>query len=163
MQGDLGQPPIIIRKSRAKSLQMVVVSAAFALALLWGWRGHQAGPATWMMAPALVMFALGVPLFAWQAIRPEQLTLSPGGLEWRSLRATLTFSWDQLSEFSVISISGAKLIGFNVTGSPPKRLARFNTAMTGASAALPGLWEIKPEALADILNAARSKWRLART
>ena len=163
MQGDLDLPPIIIRKSRAKSFLMLLMSVALTLTLLWAWRGHQAGLAVWLVAPGLTLFALGVPLFAWEIIRPEQLILSPSGLEWRSLRKTLNYGWDQLSDFTVITISGSKLIGFSVTDAPPKLLGRVNAALTGASGALPGLWEIEPEALAEMLNSARSKWSLVRT
>ena len=160
MQGDLNLPPIVIRKSRAKSLLMIVVSAAFAVALFLTWRENQNRTSDWVILLGLVMFALGVPLFAWETIRPEQLSLSPAGLEWRSIRKTLTYPWDQLSEFSVYSIRGSKVIGFSVTdaGAPPNLLARINTAFTGMSAALPGLWEIEPEKVAEILNSARSKW-----
>jgi hypothetical protein len=160
MQGDLSQPPIIIGKSRAKSFLMVVVSAVFTFALFWVWQKNQAKTSDWLILAGLVMFAMGVPLFSWEIIRPEQLSLSPAGLEWRSIRKTLTFPWDQLSEFSVYSVRGSKLIGFSVTsgGAPPKLLARINTALTGRSAALPGLWEIEPEKVAEILNSARSKW-----
>lgn len=160
MQGDLNLPPIVIRKSRFKSLLMVVVSAAFTLGLFLTWRESSDKTSAWLLLLGMVMFGLGVPLFAWEMIRPDQLSLSPAGLEWRSIRRTLTYSWDQLSEFSVFSIRGSKMIGFSLTGagSPPKLLARINTNLTGGSAALPGLWEIKPERVAEILNAARSKW-----
>ncbi len=160
MQGDLNLPPIVIRKSRAKSLLMIAVSAAFTFGLFLAWRENQDKTSDWLILPGLIMFALGVPLFAWEIIRPEQLSLSPAGLEWRSIRNTLTYPWDQLSEFSVYSIRGTKMIGFSVTGTgaPPKFLARINTALTGMSAALPGLWEIEPERVAEVLNSARSKW-----
>jgi hypothetical protein len=160
MQGDLNLPPIVIRKSRAKSLLMIAVSAGFCALLFWTWKSNPTQSSSWIILSGLVMFALGCPLFAWEVIRPEQLTLSPAGLQWRSLRKTLTYKWDQLSEFSVFSIRGSKLIGFSVTGTGANTslLGRFNVALTGNSAALPGLWEIKPEELADILNSARAKW-----
>lgn len=161
MQGDLNLPPIVIRKSRAKSLLMLVVSAAFTVGLFVTWTESQHKISDWPLLPGMVMFGLAVPLFAWGIIRPDQLSVSPAGLEWRTIRKTLTYSWDQLSEFSVFSVRGANMIGFNLIGSrsPPKLIARLNTALTGGSAALPGLWEIKPERVAEALNAARSKWR----
>lgn len=161
MQGDLSHPPIIIRKSRAKAFLMVVVSAIFSVGLFMAWRGSPNNSTLWLILPGFFMFSLGVPLFAWQVFRPERLLLSPSGLEWHNVRKTLTYRWDQLSEFSVYSIRGTKLIGFSVIGSvtPPKVLARINTALTGMSGALPGLWEIKAEKVAEILNEARSKWK----
>jgi hypothetical protein len=160
MQGDLSTPPIVIRKSRAKSLLIVLVSATFSLGSFLAWRQAPAGSSGWLTLPALLLFTLAVPLFAWQVIRPEQLSISPAGLEWRSIRRTLIYKWDQLSEFKAYSMGGSKLIGFSVIGSGvrPTILTRINTALTGMSAALPGLWEIEPKKLAEILNAARTKW-----
>jgi hypothetical protein len=160
MQGDLNLPPIVIRKSRTKSLLMIAVSATFTFCLLLIWRNDQGKTSDWLILPGIVMFALAVPLFAWEIIRPDQLSLSPAGLEWRSIRKTWTYRWDQLSEFSVFSIRGSKLIGFSASGAgaPPKLLAGINTALTGMSSALPGLWEIEPERVAEIINSAGSKW-----
>lgn len=161
MQGSLDQPPIIIRKSRVKSLLMLFVSAALSFGSILLWRDGPDTPRAWMALPGVFLFGLGVPLFGWELFRPDRLLLSPSGLEWRTVRKTLRYSWEQLSGFSVFSVRGSKMIGFSVTGSnaPPKLLARFNSALTGNSAALSGLWEIKPENVAELLNSARAKWR----
>jgi hypothetical protein len=159
MQGDLNLPPILVRKSRAKSAFLAAVLAAFAVGCFLVWRDNPAKPGVVLILPGVALFGLGFPVVAWQAIRPDQLSLSPAGLVYRSIRKTLTYTWDQLSEFSVYSIRGTKMIGFDVIGTgTPSKLAGVNTALTDMNAALPGLWEIEPEQLAELLNSARAKW-----
>jgi hypothetical protein len=159
VQTDLDGGPVVVRKSRIKSVQMILVSVGFCGLLAWD---AQTSPTTpWYIWPGIVLFGLGGLMFAWQLVRPEQLIISQAGLEWRSLSKTMTYRWDQLSEFSVFSIRGAKMIGFSTPAqsAPARWLGQFNAEMIGHSAALPGLWEMKPEALADLLNAARTRWR----
>lgn len=156
MDGSLDQPPLIIRRSRAKSLLMLFACAAFAGFGLLTWRATD----SWLVKAGVVMFGLGCPLFAWELIRQDRLVISPKGLDWLGPWKKRTYSWNDLSEFSIYSIRGAKMIGFSRAGlrGMGSIVGRLNTALTGASGALPGLWEIEPEKVADILNQARSRW-----
>jgi hypothetical protein len=52
------------------------------------------------------------------------------------------------------------MIAFSVTGAQAPRsfLAGLNRSLVGATGALPGLWEVSPERVAELLNAARLRW-----
>ncbi|MGH7016319.1 MAG: hypothetical protein ACRED8_04445 [Caulobacteraceae bacterium] len=160
MQGDLDRPPIVIRKAQLKTALMAAVSAALAIVLFIIWSRSPALSSTWWSILGAIFFALSSLVFAWEVVRGEQLRLSPEGLQWRGPRKTLTYPWDRLSEFSVVSTGASKLIGFTILdeGAPPNTLSRINAALIGNSAALPGLWEVKPEKVAEILNSARARW-----
>ncbi|MGH6986481.1 MAG: hypothetical protein ACRED9_06565 [Caulobacteraceae bacterium] len=160
MQGDLDRPPIIIQKARMKTALMAAVSAALAIVLFIIWRQNPVLSSSWWAILGAIFLTLSGLVFAWEVVRAEQLRLSPEGLQWRGPRTTLTYPWDRLSEFSVVSTGASKLIGFTILdeGAPPKALARINAALVGNSAALPALWELKPEKVAEILNSARARW-----
>jgi hypothetical protein len=161
MQGNLDQPPLIITKSRRKIIGMLLLSVAITATGVWMWldpRRHL----SWVEGAGFLMFSLGCPLFGWQLFRPERLVICPIGLTWFGPWKAWSYRWDQLSEFSTYTVSpasGAKLIGFSLTGDGPRSvLAKLNTSITGMSGALPGLWEIPPEEVATLLNQARARW-----
>ena len=117
----------------------------------------------------VVMFALAIPLFAWELIRPDRLVLSPSGLTWTGPWRTRRYSWEQLSEFSVVGLGrwGSKMIGFDVIRPETPHsipsvltagLSTLNSGLIGATGAIPGLWEVEPEEVVDLLNRARSRW-----
>ena len=158
MQGSLDAPPVIVRKSRAKSLGMLAVCAVFVAILAWSAQadpGHDKA----LSVGGAVFFALGLPLFGWELYRPDRLTLGPDGLAWTGLWRTRRYRWTDLSAFSVMRIRGSALIGFSQLDRPKANwLAAVNKGILGQEGAFPGLWEISAQEVCDLLNAARDRW-----
>ena len=86
------------------------------------------------------------------------LTLSPEGLVWRSRLRSTRWSWRDTSRFRPIRVHIAgRRVGFDLADPPdgPKTYTQYYVSYAGADHSLGGGWEIGPERLADLLNAAR--------
>jgi len=163
MQGSLDAPPLILRKSRAKSLGMLALCATFVALLVWTAQVDPDHDRALAIGGA-VFSGLGLPLFGWELYRPDRLTLGPDGLAWTGPWRTRRYRWTDLSAFSVLRIRGSALIGFSELNRPKANwLAALNKGLLGQEGGFPGLWEIGPQEVCDLLNAARDRWGGAET
>jgi hypothetical protein len=162
MQGNLDLPPVIISTSRATSARMLLIAVVFVAIGAFMLRDpHESRWFAWLM---MGFFGLGIPLFGWRLLRPDQLRLAPDGLTWRSALRTSRFRWDELGNFRAFSPGGmteSKHLGFDFTesyrgqGGGARRTAK---AMTGVEGAFGDGWELSAAELAELLNKARAKW-----
>jgi hypothetical protein len=77
MQGNLGEPPVIIRISRVASL------IGFALCAL-------------MVHFGVYLFGIGLIYFGWQLLDPNTITIDPDGLGWKTTFRRKHWAWDQV-------------------------------------------------------------------
>jgi len=156
-------PPIVIRSSRMTSALMLLICTGFVAIGVWL---ILRGPAKDQIIAYLTMafFGLGIPLFAWRLIRPDELTLAPEGINWRSVLRTSAFRWDDVQDFRAYAPSSrtvSKHVGFDFTASYRAQRGPLSDAtrqLTGVDGSFGGGWELGAAALADLLNDARSRW-----
>jgi len=163
MEGDLDQPPVVIRSSQRTSWWLLIASVVFVAGGVLMLRDPTQNPIVGYLA--IIFFGAGIPIFAWRLIRPEVLTVSPDGLTWRSAFRTMHFRWDAVQRFRAYSPTGtiSKHVGFDFTDSQTqsKGLRQTAKALTGVEGALGSGWELSAADLADLLNAARARWAAA--
>jgi hypothetical protein len=166
MQGSLDLPPIVIRSSRITAALMLLICAGFVAVGIWIVRDPGEDHVAAYLASAFS--ALGIPLFMWRLVRPDVLTLTPEGINWRSIFRTSSFRWDEVRDFRSYAPSGkttTKHVGFDFTPSYRTRQGAFaHTArqLTGVDGSLGGGWELGVTDLADLLNNARARWLRSR-
>ena len=110
----------------------------------------------------LAFFALCGLVFLWQIIKPGRLTLGPDGFEQIMAGRTLTCRWDEVSDFGVYGVGVGlfktnKFVCFSRLEDEGTRLASVNRALVGATAQLSDSFGMKPEALAELMNAFRNR------
>jgi Bacterial PH domain len=160
--GSLDQPPIVIRSSRLYSALMLLIAAGFVAIGAFMLRDPKESATTSYLI--MIFFGAGIPLFAWQVIRPGVLTLSPDGVSWRSPFRTVHYQWSDIQTFrpyKPAAKSLSKHLGFDFTDSyrarrgGPYGLAK---AMAGVEGSFGGGWELSAADLAELLNQARARW-----
>ena len=166
MQGSLNAPPIVIGSSRTYAALMLVIAAVFVAIGAFMLRDpKESATISWLI---MIFFGAGIPLFAWQLIRPSVLTLVPDGVSWRSPFRTVHYRWDDLQNFrpyKPAAKSISKHLGFDFTDSyHAKRGGPYGLAMvmTGVEGSLGGGWELGAAELAELLNQARAQWVVGR-
>lgn len=104
----------------------------------------------------LLMGGIGL----WRLIAPPRLEITASGVRqtvlWRSNR----YSWNEIYDFRPVQFGLRPAgVGFDFIDPTTKRagLRRFNRSLVGVHAMLQSGWEIKPAALADLLNQAREQ------
>jgi hypothetical protein len=166
MQGSLDLPPIVIRSSRITAALMLLICTGFVAIGIWIVRDPAEDHVAAYLASAF--FALGIPLFMWRLVRPDVLTLTPEGINWRSIFRTSSFRWDEVQDFRPYAPSGkatSKHVGFDFSASYHAQhgaLSRTARQLTGVDGSLGGGWELGATDLADLLNNARARWRRSR-
>jgi hypothetical protein len=162
MQGNLDAPPIVIRSSRTYSALMLLIAAGFVAIGAFMLRDPKESAAISYLI--MIFFGAGIPLFAWQLIRPSMLTLGPDGMIWRSPFRTIHYQWDDLQNFrpyKPTSKTISKHLGFDFTDSyharrgGPYGLAK---AMAGVEGSFGSGWGLSAAELAELLNTARARW-----
>lgn len=161
MQGSLDMPPIVIRSSRTMAALMFLISAGFVATGAFMLRISTQD--RWIAWLVMGFFGLGLPLFAWRFIRPDMLTLAPGGITWRSIFRTGHWNWDDVRGFRPYKPSPktiSKHVGFDFTAgygvqAQSRHLAK---ALTGVEGSLGSGWELDAAELCDLLDKARARW-----
>jgi len=158
MRGDLDQPPVVIRRSRAKAMLFVVVCIALAVGSLLAPSGPDMRHA--LVGPVgLMLFTAGSLFYGAEAVRPDRLVLSPLGLRFDGLWKNWSYRWEEVSGFRVWLADGrAKVITFDIRHPHGTILDGLSRGVTEKSASFIGLWELSPEKLAKLLNEAHSRW-----
>ncbi len=156
MQGSLGQPPIIIRLSRATTALMLIIDVGFvALGVMMARDPEEIAVVGYLIAG---LFALGIPIFVWRLVRPDTMTLTPDGITWHNVFRTDRWAWSEVQDFHAYTPPGrtiAKYVGFVFTGSgAPGEDPNTGSFGTG--------WELSAADLADLLNQARVQWLRSR-
>jgi Bacterial PH domain len=116
MQGSLNAPSIVIRSSRTYSALMLVIAAVFVAIGAFMLRDPKESATISYLV--MIFFGAGIPLFAWQLIRPSVLTLGPDGVTWRSPFRTVHYQWDDLQNFRACKPTSktiSKHLGFDFT------------------------------------------------
>ena len=159
MQGSLEQPPIVVHGSRARALMVTLICAAFVAigaTFVLGPKGFE--PA---MGFVMLFFGLGLLVGLWMLVAPARLEIGPAGIAQRVLWRTTRMSWTDVYDFRPVAMGLTnRFIGFDYLVPPPRGggLRQLNNALVGAQGALQADWEIKSEAVADLLNQARERW-----
>lgn len=164
MQGSLGQPPIVIRSSRATAALMLSIVAGFvAIGLMMAQDPEESAVIGYLMAGA---FSLGIPVFAWRLVRPDTMTLTPDGISWQNMFRTDRWEWSEVQDFHAYKPTSrtiAKHVGFVFTNrgrdGAPGDAAEESTEATGSFGTG---WELSAADLADLLNNARGLWLRSR-
>lgn len=157
----LDKPPIVIRSARWKAALSVVGALVFVA--IGSWIAGAAGES--LDEKALGFACVGFFGFcgvvaAGRLVRPPALELSPEGLRLaRAFRPPVLYAWREIGPFRTWAYGRTRIVVFDVAG-PRKTSARFNLnrSLSGADASLPTGWGMRPEALAELLNAAKARW-----
>lgn len=164
MQGSLDQPPIVLQGARGRGVPVLILGlllTAFGATLIAG--PHVSGGGVLVFALGLLTFFFGLMTL----VAPAELSIAPGGLELKGAFRTRRFGWDEVAAFRVVALRRSRLIGFERTGraAPNGLLRDLGMAFTPANisspydAAIPAKWaSASPEAVAELLNAARARW-----
>lgn len=159
MEGSLETPPVVITLSIPQAFLQTAGFAAVALLCFLVVIGDPSPGGHFVSG--FVAFTLAALWYAWRMLKPDTLTLSPDGLVWQSRLHTTRWAWRDVERFRAIRVHiFSKRVGFDRISGPmgPKTYTQYYVSYAGADDGLGGGWEIPPEALADLLNAARAKW-----
>lgn len=109
----------------------------------------------------LLLFGFGIPVFAAMIVRPQRLLLDAtgfemlGGVRFRRNKVL----WAEVDRFFLYSAGRAgKQIGFNYKPEVNRlgRMRPINRAF-GAEGVLPNMWDMKPDAVVQLLNEYRMR------
>ena len=152
MKGSLDNPPIVIRRSFWRTLGFMAVAGAFVtLAVLL----YSKNPVA--MSVGIAFFGLGIPLgIVMLFVRVE---LSPKGIAWFDGWRRRDFLWNDFAEFTVAAIPFG-VVGFVLSDTSNKAVPnrRASRAMFGIDGAFPFDLELAPQALLELIAAARARW-----
>jgi len=149
---------LIFRPSRGKVIGMLLASGAFVVGgVVAIAAGHWAG---WI---PVGFFGLGVIVFAIQLLQNSVfLRVGADGFTVCTLFRAHTCRWSDVGPFKVVRVGTKDMVGFSYADRyrGPRHLARFNTHLVGAEAAIAaaGVWNVKMEQLADVLNRYRERY-----
>jgi hypothetical protein len=107
----------------------------------------------------IILFGLGVAVFAWLLVRPQVLYLNSEGFSLRGgvVRAPQLTRWGDVQSFYAFRLPrGGMMIGFNYAEGRRPKLAVL-ARLAGAEGALPKGWPKSPDAMAAILNDYRER------
>ena len=149
MQGDLQDPPIVIRTVRWKAvLHLVAVLVLAALCAPVARTDWWANGYVWCLA---VVFGAVALASLWELIWPGRLLIDRNGFERRDLWRTYRWSWSEARHFAPARNRFYRFVGFSQIQAPAG-------SRHGPADGLNQDWELEPAALADLLNRARTLW-----
>ena len=156
MQGDLDNPPIILRARRWQPL--LVFAVAMTGLNLAGALGSGGRPDRLAVPITTCGLLLAANLLA--VLFPARLILAPGGITLQAALRRRVWTWDSLRDFRVTHMGGRAYVGCDhaAGGRPGGFMARASARSLGCDLVLPGRMGPPPEALADLLNAAQARW-----
>jgi hypothetical protein len=116
----------------------------------------------WVAYAVIAFGVLMALVFAVQLLPgAASLDIGPAGLRYSSMYRRQDLAWREVEGFYVIFLSGNKFVGWNyIAGHPKKgRGTEVAKALGGAEGMLPLCYGLKPQALADKLNACLARDR----
>ena len=160
MSGSIEQPPVIVLGNRWLWGRLI---SGTVLALLWTLPhviadGVKSNPIIDYLIPALVVYSLM--LVTWNAIAPTRLTISPEGINLKSLWRSRHWAWAEAGNFRAVTYNRKTFVGFDQMGASAKNphTRRYISRVTGSDATLVGATRMPAEDLAKLLNRARDRW-----
>ena len=136
---------------------LIVVGAAYPALVDAG-----AGPGTFLYALALAPVAAWFIVFGvWRLVRPDVLRVSESGFEYRRPWRATRWDWRLVNDFQAGTAWSLtwSLMGRSSRGQDVIRFSVIDAPGRFSQAAIEGRWsDIKPEALANFLNAARRRY-----
>jgi len=169
MQGSLEHPPVVIRQSRLRLGLLGAIAAAFTLYTAWNlmsvgthdivYLGFDFGRIGTLAvyATGFVLCALGGGFVIMAFIIPDTLTLAPEGLTWSGMTRVMRLQWEDVSFFETNHATAGRrthLVFYNL--SDQYMIAHRNK--TRDYGALGSNWELPPDRLVELLNAAKAHW-----
>ena len=156
MRGSLESPPIVVRASRLRtllSLALLVAAVGYLIVRLGEtWSDDEHAEVFMLLGGAVIT------LFLLDVLRPSRLVLDWRGLSQSRLWRTRRWSWDEVTEFRVLSKAGGRCVGFDYSVGRGDMRFEGQDSPLGADATLNGGWEMGPQRLARLLNEAKVRW-----
>jgi hypothetical protein len=151
-----GHSEIVLRPGRVKTILLLCFCLIFPIGPLI----RTPAPDEWYIWLIGAFFGLCALVFAVQLIPSSTyLRLSPQGFTVRSLfRTAPMILWRDVSEFQVAVLPRQKLVVYESTATTMPTLRKINRALVGAGEALPNSFGLKPQELADLMNAWRQTY-----
>jgi hypothetical protein len=146
---------LVLWPSRRKIVGMLLASFAFVVVGVFLIpSGHWVG---WL---SVAVFGLGVLVFVLQLLpQSAYLRVGPDGFTVCTLFRAHSCRWSDVGPFKVVRVGPKDMVVFSFSDQyrGPRRLARLNTNLVGAEAAIAvdGTWNIRMEELAAVLNRYR--------
>lgn len=145
---------VVLASDPRKAWRLLAISLAFVMFGAFivangNWRG-------WI---GIAFFGLGIPISVGMLVPGlNNLTIGQAGVTVRTLNRKWTVRWDDVERFYVTRISYTSMIGIRwspgYTKQPTGR--KFAKLISGTEAAIPDTFEIRGQALADLLNERRT-------
>ena len=151
------QIPVTLRPSRGKTLLLVLGCAVFvggSILLI-----HR-DPLDGYLGTAF--FGLGLLVFAVQLLpNATYLHLATEGFTYCTLFRAFTVPWIWVDHFGILKIHSSRLVAWNYVPTLPtlSRARKLSKETRGFHAALPNSYGLKPQELADLLNALVERYR----
>jgi hypothetical protein len=160
MKGSLDQPPVIIYVSTWKMILGLLGSVMFvAIAVVL----NKIGRGGVLMDLCGLFFAAVGLRYLLVLIFRSRFEISPTGILWFKGYRTFKYRWSDIFNFRAIRVSSfTHAVAFDIKpeSSAAPKFRALNRAISGADNTLGIGWTISPEALADLLNAARARWEV---
>ncbi len=106
------------------------------------------------------LFFVAVALFGLMQLfgKGSSLELNGEGFQVRHFgRALKPVRWQDCSDFGVASVNSNKMIVYDQLQEQEKAMGRVGQSLLGGSSSLPDTYGMKPQKLADLMNAYREK------
>jgi hypothetical protein len=158
--------PVVFRQDRRKLLLSGLIGIVFvAMGVsfivhpeFWQTSRHSADSVEivgWVVAPffSLCLFAVAVSL-----VRPTTVKLNLEGIVVSKPWGTYSRPWRAVSDFKIWKYRRNRIVVFNDTNPPNRRLAEINRRLTGATSAMPTALNVGPEQLLAAVEEASERW-----
>ena len=109
-----------------------------------------------------LFFAAVALIGLFQLIKPMTLELGPDGFVQRTMGRTMSYRWDEVSEFGVYTIrtrliATNSFVNFTPLSKMDTKTAKVSRALTGGAAQLSDTFGFKAHELAEVMNQYRQK------
>ena len=149
---------IILRPSKKRAALYLFVCLGFVIVGAMQVARHEAGIIGWL---SVLFFGLCIAVFVLQFLpSAAYLRIRRDGFRFCSLfRESPLILWRDVSDFRVARLppSGHRIVVFDWHIAPNRNVRQINKHLVDASDGLPDSYGLRPEELADLLNAWRSR------
>jgi hypothetical protein len=157
---------LVIRQRRSKLAVLGLLGVGFVALGIWfivdptsaGASRYPAGAVEALGWISTLFFGFALAAVVFSFFRPTTISLSPEGLAIKTVFTAWTRPWKALSNFRIWRYRGNRLIVFDDDSPRRPRLAKFNTAISGATSGLPNMLSEDPEQVLAQLIAAKERW-----
>ena len=157
----VGEDPIVLAASKRKAVLLLIVCGVFvAIGVFLIARGERLA---WF---GVAFFGLGV-IVSVVLLLPgsTSLTIDRSGIRMTHMFRTTVIRWSDVDSFYVgfirTGLATTKMIGINYAASYEGQQTgrKAALALTGMEGAIPNQYQVSPEELCELLNAAKRRWR----